>query len=53
MHFVFGFFYVVLPGVIARHPSYVPYIRKALTSDAVEAYFQHLLDPDTKDPVTR
>ncbi|XP_064609517.1 uncharacterized protein LOC135473588 [Liolophura sinensis] len=31
-------------GVIARHPSYLPYIRQALTSQAVEEYFEHLFE---------
>ena len=30
--------------MIARHPSYVPFIRDALTEEAVEKYFQHLFD---------
>lgn len=29
-------------GVIARHPSYVPFIRAALTEETVEKYFKHL-----------
>ncbi|PFX16875.1 uncharacterized protein LOC111341614 [Stylophora pistillata] len=29
-------------GVIARHPSYVPFIRAALTEESVEKYFRHL-----------
>ncbi|PVD34889.1 hypothetical protein C0Q70_06170 [Pomacea canaliculata] len=29
-------------GVIARDPSYLPYIRQALTAEAVEYYFSHL-----------
>ena len=31
-----------LAGVIARHPSYVPFIRAALTEESVEKYFKHL-----------
>ncbi|XP_046852374.1 uncharacterized protein LOC124445667 [Xenia sp. Carnegie-2017] len=31
-------------GVIARHPSYFPYIRAALTPDAVQEYFKHLFE---------
>lgn len=31
-------------GVVARHPSFVPYLRKYLTAEAVENYFEHLLD---------
>lgn len=32
-----------IPGVIARHPSYYPILKKILTSDVVEKYFKHLL----------
>ncbi|BFZ15186.1 hypothetical protein BsWGS_18225 [Bradybaena similaris] len=28
-------------GVIARHPAYLPFIRKQLTAEAVEAFFEH------------
>ncbi|XP_072170735.1 uncharacterized protein [Diadema setosum] len=35
-------------GVIARHPSYVPYLRNALTSQAVQEYFQHVFEPATE-----
>ncbi|XP_071489029.1 uncharacterized protein [Diadema antillarum] len=35
-------------GVIARHPSYVPYLRNALTSQAVQEYFQHVFEPTTE-----
>ncbi|XP_048589274.1 uncharacterized protein LOC5517726 isoform X2 [Nematostella vectensis] len=31
-------------GVIARHPSYVPFLRSALTEEAVEEYFKHLFE---------
>ncbi|XP_071846661.1 uncharacterized protein [Apostichopus japonicus] len=31
-------------GVIARHPSYLPYLKQALTEETVEAYFEHVLD---------
>ncbi|KAJ8403560.1 hypothetical protein AAFF_G00348860 [Aldrovandia affinis] len=30
-------------GVIARHPLYYPYLKKALTACVVEEYFQHLI----------
>lgn len=30
-------------GVIARHPLYYPYIKRALTAQAIEEYFQHLI----------
>ncbi len=35
-------------GVIARESAYLPYIRAALTDDAVAAYFSHLLDGDVR-----
>ncbi|KAJ7419520.1 hypothetical protein WISP_53406 [Willisornis vidua] len=31
-------------GVIARHPLYYPYLKKTLTAQALESYFQHLLE---------
>lgn len=31
-------------GVIARHSSFIPYLRKHLTAEVVENYFEHLLD---------
>uniref|UniRef100_A0A8C8RUK7 Uncharacterized protein n=1 Tax=Pelusios castaneus TaxID=367368 RepID=A0A8C8RUK7_9SAUR len=31
-------------GVIARHPLYYPYLKKTLTAEALEDYFQHLLE---------
>jgi hypothetical protein len=34
-------------GVIARHPDYIPYIRAALTEDAVARYLGHVLDERT------
>ncbi|XP_072513605.1 uncharacterized protein lratb.1 [Salminus brasiliensis] len=33
-------------GVIARHPLYFPYLKKYLTADVVEKYFQHLIKKD-------
>ena len=39
-------------GVMARKPEYLPYIRAALTEDAVARHFQHALHP-TKGSVTR
>lgn len=33
-------------GVVARHPLYYPYLKRALTSQVVEEYFQHLLQAD-------
>ncbi|XP_014788242.1 uncharacterized protein LOC106882171 isoform X1 [Octopus bimaculoides] len=33
-------------GVIARHPSYLPYLRAALTESAVEKYFSSLFEDD-------
>ncbi|XP_072352103.1 uncharacterized protein lratb.1 [Scyliorhinus torazame] len=34
-------------GVIARHPLYYPYLRKAVTAQAVEEYFKHLIQKDS------
>ncbi|XP_048384433.1 uncharacterized protein lratb.1 isoform X2 [Stegostoma tigrinum] len=36
-------------GVIARHPLYYPYLRKAVTAKAVESYFQHLIQSEDSD----
>lgn len=36
--------FVTFPGVIARHPSYLPFIRAALTPEAVLEYFKHLFE---------
>ncbi|XP_044156128.1 uncharacterized protein LOC122942539 [Bufo gargarizans] len=36
-------------GVVARHPLYYPYLKRALTSQVVEEYFQHLLQRDHPD----
>uniref|UniRef100_UPI00398E3876 uncharacterized protein lratb.1 isoform X2 n=1 Tax=Pristiophorus japonicus TaxID=55135 RepID=UPI00398E3876 len=36
-------------GVIARHPLYYPYLRKAVTAKAVEEYFQHLIQNKDSD----
>lgn len=35
-------------GVVARHPSYVPFIRNALTEENVEKYFEHLWETKPK-----
>ena len=40
-------------GVIARHPSFIPYIRHHLTSKSVFKYFRSLFDEDDKNQVTR
>ncbi|XP_071369202.1 uncharacterized protein lratb.1, partial [Centroberyx affinis] len=40
-------------GVIARHPLFFPYLKKHLTSSVVEEYFSHLIQPGTRDSVTR
>ncbi|XP_073698187.1 uncharacterized protein lratb.1 [Garra rufa] len=37
-------------GVIARHPLYYPYLKKCLTAEVVEQYFQHLIRKDQTDP---
>ncbi|PIE44167.1 MAG: terpene utilization protein AtuA [Gammaproteobacteria bacterium] len=39
-------------GVVARKPAYLPYIREALTTDAVASYMQHVLDKE-RGRVTR
>ena len=31
-------------GVVARHPSLVPYLRETLTAEVVREYFSHLLE---------
>ena len=48
-----SFFSLVLPGVIARHPVYLPYLRQALTADAVETYFAHLFTSSNGTNVER
>jgi len=35
-------------GVIARHPSFLPYIKRALTPESVAKYFGHFLEKDAK-----
>ncbi|XP_002122182.2 uncharacterized protein LOC100182932 [Ciona intestinalis] len=40
-------------GVIARHPSYVPYLRKHLTAEVVFQYFKHLFEDSEEMPVKR
>lgn len=34
----------VISGVVARRRAYLPYIRKALSPEAVAKYFAHLLE---------
>lgn len=34
-------------GVVARHPGYLPYLKEALTVEAVQQYFSHLLVEDS------
>ncbi|XP_072899239.1 uncharacterized protein lratb.1 isoform X2 [Hemitrygon akajei] len=36
-------------GIIARHPLYYPYLRKAVTARAVEEYFHHLIQKEDSD----
>ncbi|XP_043919433.1 uncharacterized protein LOC122794902 [Protopterus annectens] len=36
-------------GVIARHPLYYPYLKRALTAEVVEEYFKHLLQKEPSD----
>ncbi|KAM8938652.1 uncharacterized protein RCH25_052259 isoform 2-T2 [Pelodytes ibericus] len=31
-------------GVVARHPLYYPYLKRALTAQVIEEYFQHVLE---------
>ena len=38
-------------GVVARHPAYVPYLRKHLTVDVVQKYFQHLFPRELQGPL--
>ena len=33
-------------GVVAREPEFLPYIEQALTAEAVQAYFDYLLEGD-------
>ncbi|XP_071947902.1 uncharacterized protein [Antedon mediterranea] len=40
-------------GVIARDPAFVPYLREALTEDAVKKYFEHILESDIDNQVQR
>jgi len=40
-------------GVIARHPSFVPYIRQALTAEAVDTYMAHVFDDRSGDVSSR
>ena len=37
----------VTVGVVARHPSYLPYLKQALTCEVVSEYFEHLLEEDS------
>ncbi|XP_063314614.1 uncharacterized protein LOC134614581 [Pelobates fuscus] len=36
-------------GVVARHPLYYPYLKRALTAQVVEEYFQHTLEKENID----
>ncbi|XP_053085664.1 uncharacterized protein LOC113524573 isoform X3 [Pangasianodon hypophthalmus] len=36
-------------GVIARHPLYFPYLKKFLTAEVVEKFFQHLIKKEDGD----
>ncbi|MCI4393467.1 hypothetical protein PGIGA_G00157630 [Pangasianodon gigas] len=36
-------------GVIARHPLYFPYLKKFLTAEVVEKFFQHLIKKEDSD----
>ena len=35
-------------GVVARKETYLPYIKKALSSDAVAKYFAHFLEENSQ-----
>ena len=37
-------FPLFIQGVICRNPGYYPFLRTALTPEAVEHYFEHLLE---------
>ncbi|XP_053316264.1 uncharacterized protein LOC128483965 [Spea bombifrons] len=36
-------------GVVARHPLYYPYLRRALTAQVIQEYFLHLLEKGQTD----
>ncbi|XP_060754577.1 uncharacterized protein lratb.1 isoform X2 [Neoarius graeffei] len=36
-------------GVIARHPLYFPYLKKVLTAEVVQKFFQHLIKKEESD----
>lgn len=36
-------------GVIARHPLYFPYLKRFLTAEVVEKFFQHLIKKEDGD----
>nr|CAB3262767.1 uncharacterized protein LOC100182932 [Phallusia mammillata] len=38
-------------GVVARHPIYMPYLRKHLTAANVEEYFKHLFEKNAEKPL--
>lgn len=40
-------------GVIARHPSYLPYIKHHVTEEKVAAFFSHFIDGDAISKVHR
>src|SRR6478736_5588359 len=43
---------IAVVGVIARHPSFVPYIRAQLTSQAVHNYMSHVFETDVNSNAT-
>ncbi len=47
LHTTCGYF---IAGVVARHPSFVNYIRRALTAETVDNYLAHLFE-DRSGPV--
>ena len=36
-------------GIIARHPAFLPYIKRALTPAALANYFEHFLEPENSE----
>merc|ERR1712020_783523 len=36
-------------GLVARHPAFLPYIKRALTPAALSTYFEHFLEPENSE----
>ena len=45
--FTANIFVLLISGVVARHPAILPYLKQALTEDAVHKYFAHFMDGET------